>query len=68
MKGFPQGEIMSITRIPDIRAKDSQHNKTRIYWADNLPSAIGARTILTLTDRPAKTTFYQQTRNSTKMK
>jgi hypothetical protein len=51
VKGFPQGMSLSITRIPDRRAKDSQHNKTRIYWADNLPSAIGARTILTLTNR-----------------
>ena len=47
-KGFPQGKSLSITRIPDSRAVDSQHNKTRIYWVDNLPSAIGARTILTL--------------------
>ena len=39
---------MSITRIPDIRARDTLHKKARIYWADNLPSAIGARTILTL--------------------
>jgi hypothetical protein len=31
-KGFPQGKSLSITRIPDERAKDSQHNKTRIYW------------------------------------
>jgi hypothetical protein len=54
-------------RIPP-RKKPNNHKNTgqegsrlttqqdKIYWTDNLPSAIGARTILTITDKPTKTT------------
>ena len=55
-KGFPQGGSISIIRLPDKRVIDSQHIKTRLFWEDNLPSTIGARTILTLTDSPTEVT------------
>jgi hypothetical protein len=47
---------MAITRIPDKRAPDATHERARVYWEHNLPTAIGSRTILTPTDTPRKTT------------
>ena len=55
-KGFPQGRSISIIRLPDKRVIDSQDDKTRLFWEDNLPSTIAARTILTLTDSPTEIT------------
>ena len=42
--------------MPDKRVTKTQDDMTRIFWEDNLPSTIGARTILTLADKPTKIT------------
>ena len=55
-KGFPEGRSITIIRLPDKRVTETQDDKTRIFWEDNLPSTIGTRTILTLTDSPTKIT------------
>jgi hypothetical protein len=55
-KGFPEGKSITIIRLPDKRVTETQDDKTRILWEDNLPSTIGTRTILTLTDSPTKIT------------
>jgi hypothetical protein len=63
-KGFPTGRSLTIARLPDKRALKATHDKAKIYWNHNLPSAIGARTILTLTDMAGKTTYVPtSTRN-----